>query len=88
MIDAIHKGKLKAMYLFGEEISLVDSNSMNNFSHPRLNYIISSYQDTLIFSLETGLEGVMIGDCESEYSANRLARRGIGTAFGRTHRHH
>lgn len=27
MIDAIHHGKLKAMYLFGEEISLVDSNS-------------------------------------------------------------
>src|SRR5712671_702268 len=27
MIDAIHRGKLKAMYLFGEEISLVDSNS-------------------------------------------------------------
>ena len=26
MIDAIHLGKLKAMYLFGEEISLVDSN--------------------------------------------------------------
>src|SRR5207248_8575504 len=27
MIDEIHQGKLKAMYLFGEEISLVDSNS-------------------------------------------------------------
>jgi formate dehydrogenase major subunit len=27
MVDAIHKGKLKAMYLFGEEMSLVDSNS-------------------------------------------------------------
>ena len=27
MIDAIHGGKLKAMYLFGEEISLVDSNA-------------------------------------------------------------
>src|SRR4029077_463218 len=27
MIEAIHQGKLKAMYLFGEEISLVDSNS-------------------------------------------------------------
>ncbi len=27
MIEAIHKGKLKAMYLFGEEISLVDSNA-------------------------------------------------------------
>jgi formate dehydrogenase major subunit len=26
MIEAIHQGKLKAMYLFGEEISLVDSN--------------------------------------------------------------
>jgi len=27
MIDAIHEGKLKGMYLFGEEISLVDSNA-------------------------------------------------------------
>src|SRR5258708_23029410 len=27
MIDAIHQGQLKAMYIFGEEISLVDSNS-------------------------------------------------------------
>jgi formate dehydrogenase major subunit len=27
MIDAIHDGKLKAMYLFGEEIALVDSNA-------------------------------------------------------------
>ena len=27
MIDAIHEGKLKALYLFGEEISLVDSNA-------------------------------------------------------------
>jgi formate dehydrogenase major subunit len=27
MIDAIHEGKLKSMYLFGEEMSLVDSNA-------------------------------------------------------------
>ncbi len=27
MIDAIHDGKLKAMYVFGEEMSLVDSNA-------------------------------------------------------------
>jgi formate dehydrogenase major subunit len=27
MIDAIHEGKLKVMYLFGEEISMVDSNA-------------------------------------------------------------
>jgi formate dehydrogenase major subunit len=27
MIEAVHEGKLKAMYLFGEEISLVDSNA-------------------------------------------------------------
>jgi formate dehydrogenase major subunit len=27
MIDAIHEGKLRAMYVFGEEMSLVDSNS-------------------------------------------------------------
>jgi formate dehydrogenase major subunit len=27
MIEAVHQGKLKAMYLFGEEMSLVDSNA-------------------------------------------------------------
>jgi len=27
MIDAIHEGKLKSLYIFGEEISLVDSNA-------------------------------------------------------------
>ena len=27
MIDAIHAGKLKSMYIFGEEIALVDSNA-------------------------------------------------------------
>ncbi len=27
MVDAIHRGKLKAIYLFGEEMSLVDSNA-------------------------------------------------------------
>src|SRR6202012_412467 len=27
MIEAIHEGKLKAMYVFGEEMSLVDSNA-------------------------------------------------------------
>jgi len=27
MVDGIHQGKLKAMYLFGEEMSLVDSNA-------------------------------------------------------------
>jgi formate dehydrogenase major subunit len=27
MVDAIHEGKLKALYLFGEEMSLVDSNA-------------------------------------------------------------
>jgi formate dehydrogenase major subunit len=27
MVDAIHEGKLKAMYLFGEEMSIVDSNA-------------------------------------------------------------
>ena len=27
MVDAIHEGKLKAMYLIGEEMSIVDSNA-------------------------------------------------------------
>ncbi|WP_235426963.1 formate dehydrogenase subunit alpha [Cohnella kolymensis] len=32
MVEAIHDGKLKAMYLFGEEMALVDSNS-NHVEH-------------------------------------------------------
>jgi formate dehydrogenase major subunit len=29
MIEAIHDGRLKSMYVFGEEMSLVDSNANN-----------------------------------------------------------
>ncbi len=27
MVEAIHAGKLKSMYIFGEEMSIVDSNA-------------------------------------------------------------
>ena len=37
MVDAIHEGKLKAMYLFGEEMSIVDSNA---------NYVARAFQQT------------------------------------------
>ncbi len=48
MIDAIHEGKLKAMYLFGEEISLVDSNS--NFVNDGLSKLEFFVAQDIFFS--------------------------------------
>src|SRR3981189_907541 len=43
MIDAIHQGKLKAMYLFGEEIGLVDSNA---------NYVSAAFEKLDFFVVQ------------------------------------
>src|SRR5438270_5427710 len=48
MIEAIHRGKLKAMYLFGEEISLVDSNS--NFVNDALSKLEFFVAQDIFFS--------------------------------------
>ncbi|MDB6037881.1 MAG: putative formate dehydrogenase [Verrucomicrobiales bacterium] len=48
MIEAIHQGKLKAMYLFGEEISLVDSNS--NFVNDALSQLEFFVVQDIFFS--------------------------------------
>jgi formate dehydrogenase major subunit len=48
MIDAIHQGKLKAMYLFGEEISLVDSNA--NFVNDGLSKLEFFVAQDIFFS--------------------------------------
>src|ERR1700756_750047 len=48
MIEAIHQGKLKAMYLFGEEISLVDSNS--NFVNDGLSKLDFFVMQDIFFS--------------------------------------
>jgi formate dehydrogenase major subunit len=41
MVEAIHQGKLKAMYLFGEEMGLVDSNSNHvDSAFEKLNFFV------------------------------------------------
>jgi formate dehydrogenase major subunit len=43
MVDAIHEGKLKSMYLFGEEMSIVDSNS---------NYVSAAFEKLEFFVVQ------------------------------------
>jgi formate dehydrogenase major subunit len=43
MVEAIHQGKLKAMYLIGEEMSIVDSNS---------NYVSAAFQKLEFFVVQ------------------------------------
>src|SRR2546428_1003614 len=43
MVDAIHQGKLKAMYLIGEEMSIVDSNS---------NYVSAAFEKLDFFVVQ------------------------------------
>jgi formate dehydrogenase major subunit len=43
MVDAIHEGKLKAMYLIGEEMSIVDSNA---------NYVSAAFQKLDFFVVQ------------------------------------
>ena len=43
MVDAIHEGKLKAMYLIGEEMSIVDSNA---------NYVADAFEKLDFFVVQ------------------------------------
>ena len=43
MVEGMHKGKLKALYLFGEEMALVDSNS---------NYVEAGFEDLDFFVVQ------------------------------------
>jgi formate dehydrogenase major subunit len=43
MVDAIHQGKLKAMYLIGEEMSIVDSNA---------NYVSAAFEKLELFIVQ------------------------------------
>src|SRR5207245_1040188 len=49
MVDAIHDGKLKAMYLFGEEMSIVDSNA---------NYVSAAFSKLEFFVVQDIFFGV------------------------------
>jgi formate dehydrogenase major subunit len=63
MIDAVHQGKLKAMYLFGEEISLVDSNS--NFVDDGLAKLEFFVVQDIFFSNTCRFADVVLPACPS-----------------------
>ena len=63
MIEAIHRGRLKAMYLFGEEISLVDSNA--NFVNDGLAKLEFFVVQELFFSETCRYADVIFPACPS-----------------------
>src|SRR6202011_5640365 len=63
MIDAIHQGKLKAVYLFGEEISLVDSNA--NFVGDGLSKLEFFVVQDIFFSTTCQFADVVLPACPS-----------------------
>src|SRR2546428_12938734 len=63
MIEAIHSGKLKAMYLFGEEISLVDSNK--NFVEEGLSKLDFFVVQDIFFSDTCRFADVVLPACPS-----------------------
>jgi formate dehydrogenase major subunit len=63
MIEAIHQGKLKAMYLFGEEISLVDSNA--NFVNDGLAKLEFFVVQEIFFSETCRFADVILPACPS-----------------------
>lgn len=63
MIEAIHQGKLKAMYLFGEEMSIVDSNANYvSAAFSKLNFFV--VQD-IFFSATCRFADVVLPACPS-----------------------
>jgi formate dehydrogenase major subunit len=63
MIDAIHGGKLKAMYIFGEEIALVDSNA--NFVQDGLAKLEFFVAQDVFFSKTCQFADVIFPACPS-----------------------
>jgi formate dehydrogenase major subunit len=63
MIDAIHEGTLKGMYIFGEEMSLVDSNS--NYVSAALNKIDFLVIQEIFFSETCRFADVILPACPS-----------------------
>jgi formate dehydrogenase major subunit len=63
MVDAIHEGKLKGMYLFGEEMSLVDSNANHvSVAFSKLEFFV--VQD-IFFSATCKFADVVLPACPS-----------------------
>jgi formate dehydrogenase major subunit len=63
MMEAIHAGKLKAMYLFGEEIALVDSNS--NYVQSALSKLDFFVIQDIFFSKSCQYADVIFPGCPS-----------------------
>jgi formate dehydrogenase major subunit len=63
MIDAIHEGKLKAMYLIGEELALVDSNS--NYVNAALAKLDFFVVQEIFFSRTCEFANVILPACPS-----------------------
>jgi formate dehydrogenase major subunit len=63
MIDAIHQGKLKAMYVFGEELGIVDSNS--NFVDEGLSKLDFLVIQDIFFSTTCRFADVVLPACPS-----------------------
>jgi formate dehydrogenase major subunit len=63
MIDAIHDGRLKAMYVFGEELSLVDSNA--NYVGDALSKLEFFVMQEIFFSETCRFADVILPACPS-----------------------
>ncbi len=63
MIDAIYQGKLKAMYVFGEEMSLVDSNA--NYVGDGLSKLEFLVMQDIFFSATCRFADVVLPACPS-----------------------
>jgi formate dehydrogenase major subunit len=63
MIDAIHQGKLKSMYVFGEEMSLVDSNA--NYVGDGLSKLEFLVMQDIFFSATCRFADVVLPACPS-----------------------
>jgi formate dehydrogenase major subunit len=63
MVDAIHQGKLKAMYLFGEEMSIVDSNA--NFVSAAFSKLEFFVVQDIFFSETCKFADVVLPACPS-----------------------
>jgi formate dehydrogenase major subunit len=63
MVDAIHQGKLKAMYLFGEEMSIVDSNA--NFVSAAFSKLDFFVVQDIFFSETCKFADVVLPACPS-----------------------
>jgi formate dehydrogenase major subunit len=63
MVDAIHEGKLKAMYLFGEEMSIVDSNA--NYVGDAFSKLEFFVVQDIFFSVTCKFADVVLPACPS-----------------------